>query len=385
MTDEVLVAVDALRRGGVEQISVGDWHMVGTNVERDRMPEGIAVHPIADLALTEDEPSMTKAHGGGRLDAVVLMGHHAGTTNPRAFCSHTFVWEMEVTLDGEQLNEVQVYAQGLAAEGIPVLVATGDRWLLEELGEDELGSARLVTTKVGGPRPRARSFPRWPQPVPSWRSRLRPRLSGAPSRRRPARSYPAELRIAVEGEEIACTTVAGGRRPAARDRVDLQDKPVVAREYRQLAALLPARGEACAARRTAASRQPAGDADDALEGAALARGATGRLSTARSAARERRTCPSQRRTATRASAVRCAVCGEPLRAEDVTVEQGRGSRRPERRDPRAVNRRSRSPSAESGVEHGRSPSRRCRGPRTSRRATRQTTPGARSRGREPAP
>jgi len=35
MTDEVLVAIEALRAGGAERISVGDWHMVGTNVERD--------------------------------------------------------------------------------------------------------------------------------------------------------------------------------------------------------------------------------------------------------------------------------------------------------------------------------------------------------------
>jgi D-aminopeptidase len=40
MTDEVLVAIEALRAGGAERISVGDWHMVGTNVERERMPAG---------------------------------------------------------------------------------------------------------------------------------------------------------------------------------------------------------------------------------------------------------------------------------------------------------------------------------------------------------
>ena len=239
MTDEVLVAIDALLRGGVAQISVGDWHMVGTNVERDRMPDGIAVRPIADLALTEDEPSMTKAHGGGRLDAVVLMGHHAGTTNPRAFCSHTFVWEMEVTLDGEQLNEVQVYAQGLAAEGIPVLVATGDRWMLEELGEGELGSARHVATKVGKGRGHARSLP-----LAATRTELAASIEAAlagPLQPPPARSYPAELRIAVEGEQIASTTVA-----EASDLLptiaSIFRTSVVAREYRQLAALLPASG-----------------------------------------------------------------------------------------------------------------------------------------------
>lgn len=62
-----------------------------------------------------------------------MIGHHARTTSPLGFSSHTFIWDMEVLLDGESLSEVQVYAQGLAAEGIPVLVCAGDRWLLEEL------------------------------------------------------------------------------------------------------------------------------------------------------------------------------------------------------------------------------------------------------------
>ena len=118
MTDEVLVAVEALRAGGVERISVGDWHMVGTNIERERMPAGVEVRPIADLALVEAEPSFAKADGGP-LDAVVMIGHHASTPNPRAFCSHTFVWEMEVLLDGESLSETRVYAQGLAGGGDP--------------------------------------------------------------------------------------------------------------------------------------------------------------------------------------------------------------------------------------------------------------------------
>lgn len=84
MTDEVLVAIEALRDAGAERISVGDWHMVGTNIERERMPDGVEVRPIADLALVEADPSMTKANGGP-LDAVVMLGHHASTPSPRGF------------------------------------------------------------------------------------------------------------------------------------------------------------------------------------------------------------------------------------------------------------------------------------------------------------
>jgi D-aminopeptidase len=238
MTDEVLVAVEALRRGGVDRVTVGDWHMVGTNVERGRMPAGVEVRPIADLALTEAEPSISKA-AGGALDAVVMIGHHARTPSPRGFCSHTFVWEMEVLLDGDSLSEVQAYAQGLAAEGVPLLLAGGDRWLLEELGEGELGGARLLATKEGISRARARAID--PATV---HAELAAGIAAAiaePPPPPPARSYPAELAIRLEGEEIACTTVAepaellGAVADAFRDGQ-------VSREYRQLAKLLPPDG-----------------------------------------------------------------------------------------------------------------------------------------------
>jgi D-amino peptidase len=236
MTDEVLAAIEALRAGGAERISVGDWHMVGTNIERERMPTGVEVRPIADLALVEADPSMTKANGGP-LDAVVMIGHHASTTSPRGFSSHTFIWEMEVLLDGEPLNEVQVYAQGLAAEGIPVLAASGDRWMLEELAEGELGGAGLVAAKEGLGRARARS-----RDAASARGELAGAIATAMAalpEPPPARSYPAELRIAVEGRELARASVgAPGDLLTAIASVFRSSQ--VSREYRQLAKLLPA-------------------------------------------------------------------------------------------------------------------------------------------------
>jgi D-aminopeptidase len=236
MTDELLVAIEALRAAGAGRISVGDWHMVGTNVERDRMPEGVEVRPIADLALTEAEPSMAKAHGGP-LDAVVLLGHHASTNSPRGFSSHTFIWDMEVSLGGVQLSEVRVYAQALAAEGVPVLVAAGDAWMLDELDEGELGGARLVETKRGDGRARARSHD-----IAATRAELAEAIGAActaPPVPPPARSYPAELRIAVEGEEIARTSIA---EPAEllTAIAGVFRSSQVSREYRQLSKLLPA-------------------------------------------------------------------------------------------------------------------------------------------------
>ncbi len=236
MTDEVLVAIEALRAAGAGRISVGDWHMVGTNLERERMPAGVEVRPIADLALDEAEPSMAKAHGGP-LDAVVMLGHHASTKNERAFCSHTFIWEMEVSLGGVPLSETRVYAQALAAEGVPILLASGDRWMLEELDEGELGAARLVATKEGEGRARARSHD-----IAATHREIRGAIASACADMPappPARDYPAELRIAVEGEEIARGEVAdAGELLGAIAGVFRTSQ--VSREYRQLAKLLPA-------------------------------------------------------------------------------------------------------------------------------------------------
>jgi D-aminopeptidase len=236
MTDEVLVAVEALRKAGAGRISVGDWHMVGTNIERQRMPAGIEVRPIADLALEETEPSMEKAHGGP-LDAVVMLGHHASTKNPRAFCSHTFIWEMEVSLGGVPLSEVRTYAQALAAENVPVLLASGDRWMLEELDQGELGGARLVETKQGEGRAKARS-----REIAATHAELAEAIAAAcadPPPPPPVRDYPAELVIAVEGEEIARTTVgSAGELLSAIANVFRTSQ--VSREYRQLAKLMPA-------------------------------------------------------------------------------------------------------------------------------------------------
>jgi D-aminopeptidase len=200
------------------------------------MPGGIEVHPIADLALSAAEPSIAKA-GSGRPDAVVMLGHHASTPHPRAFCSHTFVWDMEVLIDGESLSEVRTYAQALAAEETPVLVAAGDRWMLEELDEGELGSARLLATKEGQGRARASS-----RDVDAVRGELADSIAAAlaaPRHPPPARGYPAELRVVVDGEELTRETVTEpGSLLTAIAGVFRASR--VSREYRQLAALFPA-------------------------------------------------------------------------------------------------------------------------------------------------
>ena len=138
--------------------------------------------------------------------------------------------------------------------------------MLDELDEGEMGSARLVATKQGEGRAQARS--RDLDAVgPSCARRSPPPLA-APLQPPPPRSYPAELRITAEGEEIARTTVS---EPAdlLRTIADAFRTSQVSREYRQLAKLLPA-GQFTPAQRSAPPRQFHRDARDALQGAPLA-------------------------------------------------------------------------------------------------------------------
>jgi hypothetical protein len=109
--------------------------------------------------------------------------------------------------------------------------------MLDELGEAELGSARRVATKEGQGRALARS-----REVGMVHAELAEAIGAAfsaPLLPPPARGYPAELRIAVEGEELAKTVVAEpGELLTAVAGVFRNSQ--VSREYRQLAKLLPA-------------------------------------------------------------------------------------------------------------------------------------------------
>jgi D-aminopeptidase len=191
--------------------------------------------PRAASAVRQQPLRLGRGGGNGAREAP--FGHHASTPNPRGFCSHTFIWDMEVQLDGESLSEVRVDAQALAAEGIPVLVATGDRWMLDELSDGELGSAQLVATKEGHGRGRAQS-----RSPAATRADLADAIQAALAGRLeppPARDCPAELRITLESEELARTTVSAPADLLTAIATVFRTGEA-SREYRQLAKLLPA-------------------------------------------------------------------------------------------------------------------------------------------------
>jgi hypothetical protein len=143
---------------------------------------------------------------------------------------------MEVLLDGEPLSETQVYAQALGGEGVPILVCAGDRWMLGDLEEGELGSARLVAAKDGNGRARASS-----RPLATFRSELGEAIAAAmkaPHQPPPLRAYPAELVIRFEGAELTREMVDGPDRLLTAIATTFRDGQV-SKDYRQLAKVLP--------------------------------------------------------------------------------------------------------------------------------------------------
>jgi hypothetical protein len=100
-----------------------------------------------------------------------------------------------------------------------------------------MGGAGLAETKVGAGRARARSHD-----VADTHAKLAEAIGAAcaaPPQPPPARAYPAELRIAVEGEEIARSSV-GDPADLLTAIAEVFRTSQVSREYRQLAKLLPA-------------------------------------------------------------------------------------------------------------------------------------------------
>lgn len=199
MTDEVLVAVAALRDAGIDDVVVGDWHMVGANIRRDRLPADVPTHPIADLVTPDGDPSIsTAAHGP--VDAAVLLGQHASGNSKRGFSSHTLTWGMSVFLDGLPMSEAQIFAQAFAAEETPVLVVAGDDVMLEELGTGEFDDAQLIPTKRALDRARAVSVP-----TPVAHDQIAAAISRSVEAKisaPPLRDYPAELVVTMDDEEL---------------------------------------------------------------------------------------------------------------------------------------------------------------------------------------
>lgn len=122
MTDEVLVAIEAAREAGATEILVSDSHGNGQNLLLDRLP------PDVQVVRSWPRPLMMMQGIDESFDAAILLGYHAGTTNPAGVRAHTM---SSARLADVRLNGISIPEAGMSAAiaghfGVPVVAISGD-------------------------------------------------------------------------------------------------------------------------------------------------------------------------------------------------------------------------------------------------------------------
>jgi D-amino peptidase len=142
MTNETLAAVQAAKESGATDIVVSDSHGNGENLLIEQFPK--------DVRIVRSWPR----HGGmmagldSTFDAVLLIGYHASTTNPRGVRAHTFssAHLARVAINGTAVTEGEFGAAYAGAMGVPVVFASGDDAATQEL-KSRLGNIEVAETK----------------------------------------------------------------------------------------------------------------------------------------------------------------------------------------------------------------------------------------------
>ena len=131
MTNEVLAVIRGARAAGVTEILISDSHGNGQNLLIDRLP--------ADVTVVRSWPRPLAMMEGidSTFDAVVLLGYHAGTTNPDGVRAHTMSSARlaDVRLNGRSMPEGGINAAIAGHFGVPVVLVTGDDAAVREVQE----------------------------------------------------------------------------------------------------------------------------------------------------------------------------------------------------------------------------------------------------------
>jgi D-amino peptidase len=128
MTQEVRAAIDGAREGGARRIVVNDSHWSMRNLLLDKLPTD------DDLRIISGAPkprSMMQGFGAG-IDAVFFTGYHA-KAGDAATLAHTYSDDIyRATVNGTQCSEALLNAALAGSYGVPVVLITGDRAIVDE-------------------------------------------------------------------------------------------------------------------------------------------------------------------------------------------------------------------------------------------------------------
>jgi D-amino peptidase len=128
MTREVRAAIEGAREGGASRIVVNDSHWSMRNLILDELPGD------DDLRVVSGAPKPWSMMQGlnAQADAAFFTGYHARAGEP-ATLSHTFSDAIySVAVNGTPCSEMLLNAALAGTYGVPVILITGDRVIVEE-------------------------------------------------------------------------------------------------------------------------------------------------------------------------------------------------------------------------------------------------------------
>ncbi len=128
MTREVLAAIRGARSAGFSEFLISDSHGNGENIRLDMLPDDV------QIVRSWPRPLMMMEGIDASFDAAILIGYHAGTTNPNGVRAHTLSSGRlaDVRLNGESVPEAILSAAIAGHFGVPVIMMSGDDAALAE-------------------------------------------------------------------------------------------------------------------------------------------------------------------------------------------------------------------------------------------------------------
>ena len=142
MTRETLAAVNAAKEMGATEILVSDGHGNGENLLIEEFPK--------DVRIVRSWPRRLGMMEGidATFSAVLFIGYHASTTNPRGVRAHTFssAHLTRVALNGQDVTEGAFNAAIAGEFGVPVVMMSGDDAACAEV-KSRIGDIETAETK----------------------------------------------------------------------------------------------------------------------------------------------------------------------------------------------------------------------------------------------
>ena len=131
MTNEALAAVIGAKDGGATEILVADSHGNGQNLLIEQFPE--------DVQIIRSWPRRFGMMAGidESVDAVIMIGYHASTSNLNGVRAHTFSSAKltDVKINGNSISEGTFAAYLAGHFDVPIIMVTGDEAATSEVKE----------------------------------------------------------------------------------------------------------------------------------------------------------------------------------------------------------------------------------------------------------